>query len=123
MPSSSRLFAHAGAFAFLWIFAAGCHHAAPKTMGAPLASASFITVKEIKASKGKTVLIKGTMVEKCPVSGCWFKLKDGGGIVKIDAKAAGFVVTEIPLHTEITASGKVIDADNPTILATGIRYQ
>ncbi len=102
---------------------AGCHKSEVKTMGAPLASVPLLNVKEIKASKGKTVLVKGTMIEKCPVAGCWFKLQDKSGIVKIDAKAAGFVVTEIPLNTEITASGKVVDGENPTVLATGIRYQ
>lgn len=102
---------------------AGCHKAEIKTMGAPLASVPLISVKEMKASKGKTVLVRGTMIEKCPVSGCWFKLQDKSGVVKIDAKAAGFVVSEIPLNTEITAGGKVTDDDSPTVMATGIRYQ
>jgi len=102
---------------------AGCHDTTMKAMGAPLASASLITVKEITAAKGKTVLVKGTMIEKCPVAGCWFKLQDKSGIVKIDTKAAGFVVTEIPLNTEITVSGKVEDGASPSVLATGIRYQ
>ncbi len=101
----------------------GCHNPTPKSMGTPLANAPVVASNAMKTAKGKTVLVKGVMVEKCPVAGCWFKLQDKNGIVKVDTKDAGFVVTDIPLKTEITASGKVQDGDSPTVLATGIRYQ
>ncbi len=69
------------------------------------------------------VTLSGTMVEKCPVAGCWFRLRDQTGEIKVDTKAAGFVVTAVPLETRMTIAGKISDSgDEVLIEATGVRY-
>lgn len=69
------------------------------------------------------VTVRGKMIEKCPTAGCWFRVHDDTGVVKVDTKSAGFVVTDLPLGTEITVAGKIgHDGDETIIEATGIRY-
>jgi uncharacterized protein YdeI (BOF family) len=76
-----------------------------------------------------TVTVHGTMVEKCPVAGCWFILQDGTGRVRIDLKSAGFVVTDLPLGREVTVSGRLHRASggagsaDPEVVATGARFE
>ena len=70
-----------------------------------------------------TVTLRGTLVEKCPVAGCWFRIQDDSGIIKVDTKAAGFVVTDVPLQTTVRVGGKVAMEGNETVLeATGLLY-
>ncbi len=67
--------------------------------------------------------LTGVMVEKCPTAGCWFRLRDSTGVIKVDTKSAGFVVVNVPLQTQITVAGKVVaDGQDVQIEATGIRY-
>ncbi len=69
------------------------------------------------------VTLSGSMVEKCPVAGCWFRLRDNTGMIKVDTKTAGFVVAAVPLETKMTVSGKITEAGGEVILeATGVRY-
>jgi uncharacterized protein YdeI (BOF family) len=75
------------------------------------------------ATPAKTVTVHGTMVEKCPVAGCWFKLHDGTGTVQVDTKMAGFTVTDLPLQTRLSVSGKVMQRGSQKIIqASSIRY-
>lgn len=63
------------------------------------------------------------MVEKCPTAGCWFRLRDRTGTIKVDTKSAGFVVVNVPLQSQVTVAGKVVpDGDDVMIEATGVRY-
>jgi hypothetical protein len=51
------------------------------------------------------------------------RLRDSTGIIKVDTKAAGFVVVNVPLESTITVMGKVTtDGDEVVIAATGLRY-
>ena len=69
------------------------------------------------------VTVSGVMIEKCPVAGCWFRLRDHTGVIKVDTKSAGFVVVKVPLESQVTVSGKVVsDGDEVVIEATGVRY-
>jgi len=71
----------------------------------------------------RRVTLSGIMVEKCPTAGCWLRLKDTTGTIKVDTKAAGFVVVKVPLKTQITVMGNVINEGNEVVLAaTGLRY-
>lgn len=60
-----------------------------------------------KMNLSTPVLARGTMVEKCPVAGCWFMLHDKTGIIKVDLKATKQNVVNIPLNSEVTVRGKV----------------
>jgi uncharacterized protein YdeI (BOF family) len=69
------------------------------------------------------ITLRGKMFEKCPQAGCWFKLDDGTGAIKVDTKAAGFTVTAIPLNSEISVAGKLVnDGSEPMLEATGVIY-
>ncbi len=105
------------------ITAAGCGGQSPKVLGAPPEAAANATVKTIvTAASGKSVTLHGEMTEKCPIAGCWFMLKDKTGIVRVDTKASGFVVSEVPVHSILTVTGTVVAGTDPGIAATGVRY-
>lgn len=100
---------------------AGCSHSA-ETLGTPLTSVTAVSVKELKPASGP-VLLTGKMVEKCPVAGCWFMLRDSTGVIKVDTKAAGFTVINVPLNTTVTVQGtfKAGETDK-SVKATGLTY-
>ena len=100
---------------------AGCNSSAPTILGTPPANTPVNTVDQAaRFTKAAPVTVQGEMIEKCPVAGCWFKLRDKTGVVRVDTKAAGFVVTDVPLHTQMTVQGRA-DAQGG-VAATGIRY-
>jgi uncharacterized protein YdeI (BOF family) len=69
------------------------------------------------------VTISGEIIEKCPVAGCWFRLRDNTGVIKVDTKSAGFVVVKVPLKTHVTVAGRIgADGEEKIIEATGLRY-
>src|ERR1051326_2883888 len=96
----------------LFIFAltlAGCSQASQHVLGVAPASDVSITARALAAAPAaQRVTLRGEMIEKCPVAGCWFMLKDQTGVVRVDTKSAGFVVTDVPLHTTLTVSGQVV---------------
>ncbi len=100
----------------------GCQPQASTVLGKIPAQQVSATVRELPAKTGATVTMQGEMVEKCPVAGCWFMLRDKTGIVRVDTKAAGFVVSEVPIHTQMTVSGTVTPGTEASLKATGIRY-
>ena len=101
---------------------AGCGHGG-RTMG----RASFgetIPIAGARAAGGASpVTIEGSMIEKCPVAGCWFILRDRTGAMKVDTKAAGFAVVDVPLRTRIRVAGRVREEGTEPILeADGLSY-
>jgi uncharacterized protein YdeI (BOF family) len=105
------------------LLGAGCH----KPMGTVLGKVPKGEARTILAVRaGDTppqVTLTGIMIEKCPVAGCWFRLRDVSGSIKVDTKLAGFVVVNVPLETKMTVAGKIVaEGDDVAIEATGIRY-
>ena len=86
------------------------------------AAARLLRRKSAKATSARQVTLHGEMIEKCPVAGCWFKLRDSSGVVRVDTKAAGFVVSDVPLHTQMTVRGKIVPGVQADVAASGIRY-
>lgn len=84
---------------------AGCN----KTQeAAPVADAKTLSVAAIQKLKvSSPIVAQGTMVEKCPVAGCWFKMHDRTGVIKVDLKATKQTVMDVPLNSEVTVRGKV----------------
>lgn len=69
---------------------------------------NIITLAAVQKMKPSTpVIAQGTMVEKCPVAGCWFMLHDRTGTIKVDLKATTQNVVNIPLNSEVMVHGKV----------------
>ena len=101
----------------------GCSHAPQHLLGAKYSVEVASPIVELKKSPANVYIqLKGEMVEKCPVAGCWFVLRDKTGTVRVDTKLEGFVVTDIPLHTILNVNGKLTKDAEPQISATGLRY-
>lgn len=101
---------------------AGCRSKQTSVLGKAPDAQSPTEVRLLSAKAGSAVTVQGEMVEKCPVAGCWFMLRDKTGIVRVDTKAAGFVVSEVPLHTQMTVSGTVAPGTEIGLKASGVRY-
>ena len=109
---------------FLLLFVAvACHHQTGKVLGKAPAG-DIRTVLAVRAGDTPPVVtLTGTMTEKCPVAGCWFRLTDGTGTIKVDTQAAGFVVADVPLETRMTVAGKIVESGDEIIIeASGVRY-
>ena len=105
------------------LFVAGCSSKPSTVLGEPPRSPPQTIVAAREARPASVVTLEGVLIEKCPVAGCWFRLRDQSGVIKVDTKAAGFVVTSVPLNTRLTVVGKMTaPADEPTLEATGLRY-
>jgi len=101
----------------------GCQAAQPHTLGIAFTPTTLTPVRALAAqSKAAPLVVEGEMIEKCPVAGCWFILKDKTGVVRVDTKSAGFVVSEVPVHAHLTVSGTLTPGTQPGIAATGVRY-
>lgn len=105
------------------LLVAGCGKPSGKVLGkAPKGKPdSVLSVKG--GTTAPQVVLSGAMIEKCPTAGCWFRLRDDTGVIKVDTKLAGFVVVNVPVNSKVTVGGKVIaDGDDVQIEATGIQY-
>ena len=101
----------------------GCHKQDPVTLGTAPGLTATASVKQLTNLPAQTrVTLAGEMIEKCPVSGCWFILKDKSGVVHVNTKSSGFVVAAVPLHTQVTVSGTVGTGQSKELEATGVRY-
>jgi len=110
-------------FLIFLLLVAGCSKPEGKVLGkTPKGEVqNFIAVKA--GDTTPQVTIQGVLIEKCPVAGCWFRLRDRTGIIKVDTKAAGFVVLDLPVETRVTVAGKVVpDGKEVALEATGLRY-
>src|SRR5437868_4264688 len=99
--------------------AAGCG-SKERALG-KISSEKLSTILAINAGDAPHQLaVQGTMIDKCPQAGCWFHLDDGTGVIKVDTKSAGFVVTDIPLNTKVKVAGLLQqDGDEVELRATG----
>ena len=101
----------------------GCHSVQARTLGATFAETAPKLIMELPSHAAATpVVVEGETSEKCPVAGCWFILKDKTGVVRVDTKGAGFVVSDVPLHSRVTVAGTLTSGVQPGIAAAGVRY-
>ena len=114
MSSASAL------ISFVLLFASGCGE--KRVLGARPNGTLFHISDLQKADPHSVVILKGLLVEKCPVAGCWFYLRDETGTIKVDTKTAGFVVVGIPLQTELTVEGQCSGSGEFGFDAIGLEY-
>lgn len=98
----------------------GCAHSSATVLGKDPGTTHPTVVRDLKPAS--QVTLAGVMIEKCPTAGCWFMLKDGTGVVRVDTKSAGFTVTNVAVNTPVTVRGVVKDGTERIVAATGIRY-
>ena len=101
----------------------GCAERKPVMLG-PVFEGVAVPISEIsQTSPTAQLIVSGTMIEKCPVAGCWFVVRDRTGTIRVDTKNAGFVVVDLPLKTTLTVSGRVATNGSKRLLdATSVRY-
>ena len=100
---------------------AGCAPQSARLLGRAAAFGPQTAIRDLKPSV-RPVTIQGTMIEKCPISGCWFKVQDRTGVLKVDTNAAGFVVMDVPTGSRVTVSGTFQTDPEREISALGVRY-
>jgi hypothetical protein len=101
---------------------AGCKDKQPAVLGSAPKQGPTVAVAQLKPGPAR-LLIHGSIVEKCPVAGCWFRLQDSTGVVKVDTKSAGFAVVDVPLGTEVTVTGRMASSGETRFVAKGLSYK
>lgn len=102
---------------------AGCSGGGKQVLGIPPSGEPVTVAAAQTVANKQPVTVHGKMVEKCPVAGCWFMLKDSTGVIKVDTKSAGFVVLNVPLGADVTVSGKsAANGSERMVEASGVRY-
>ena len=105
------------------VLATACHQPQGTVLGKPPKGEPQTILAVRSGDTPPQVTLSGVMIEKCPVAGCWFRLRDRTGVIKVDTKSAGFVVVKVPMESQMTVTGKVVaDGDEVVIEATGVRY-
>jgi len=99
---------------------AGCARAGGTVLGKDPGASAATPVSSVKSSQDATMT--GVMYEKCPAAGCWFMLRDKSGVIRVDTKAAGFTVTDVPVNSEVTVRGTIKKSGEPLLVASGLRY-
>ena len=98
----------------------GCTPSGGRLLGVEPAAAPALTVAMLKTTTAPFTL-SGTMTDKCPTAACWFHFKDATGAVKVDVKAAGFTVTDIPNGAPLRVFGSY-NKESGEVEATGLRW-
>ncbi len=106
--------------ALLALLLIGCSKSGGRVLGTEPAVAPIALVSTLKTATGP-VTLAGTMTDKCPTAACWFHLKDTTGIIKVDVKAAGFTVTDVPNGTKMRVFGRY-SKEMGEVEATGLRW-
>ncbi len=71
---------------------------------------------------GKVVAIRGEIEQECP-SGCWFDLKEGRAVVRVDILPAGLAIPQRVGDTA-TVQGTVVYKDTRVIInGTGVMFK
>ncbi|HEY0075854.1 MAG TPA: hypothetical protein VGB77_17260 [Abditibacteriaceae bacterium] len=105
----------------LSVFWGGC---STKQGATPDNRGDFVSLAAVQKMKPATpVAVRGTMIKKCPVAGCWFILSDDTGTIKVDLKATKQTVVSISLNTQATIRGTVaLDGSHKMIRAVSAAF-
>jgi uncharacterized protein YdeI (BOF family) len=106
------------------VLLAGCSEGETRQLGRSFEDHTVATVTVARQTNAEaSIILRGIMMQKCPVAGCWFMLRDDDGTIKVDTKNAGFVVVDVPLQSTVTVVGRVMTNGSERFIdATGLRY-
>jgi uncharacterized protein YdeI (BOF family) len=101
----------------------GCATGRPVVLGqAPTGAVETVAALRHEPT-GQLRMVSGVMVEKCPVAGCWFDLRDTTGTLRVSTKDAGFAVLDVPLGAKVRVAGRIRQTGSEASLdATGLQY-
>jgi RecJ-like exonuclease len=83
----------------------------PSTIGEPMSGDAEIVCTQClkdEGNVGKTVTIEGEVIQQCPASGCWFRIKDGSGEAFIDLAPAKLSVQGERVGQHVKVTGKLV---------------
>jgi len=89
--------------------AGGSSAATPSSLGEPVKGdvptvcAGCLTEEKL----GQTVAVEGEVIQQCPASGCWFRMKDDVGVVFVDLAPAKLRLTEKHEGQHAKVTGRV----------------
>jgi hypothetical protein len=102
----------------------GCGKA--KNYGAAISNRVITRVEDILRNpdiyKGKTVTIKGKIVNECS-TGCWFDIKDGEAVIYANIEPAGFAIPQKAGHSILVEGKVVVESGKPKISGTGVEVR
>ena len=64
--------------------------------------------------EGKTVTVRGKIIQECP-TGCWFDIKDDAGMIHVDIKPSGFAIPQ-KVGKTVIVEGKILVQGNKAVL-------
>ncbi len=95
---------------------AGCYSSTnqrtggPSTLGEPVKGDVPLACSQCLSDDklGDTVAIEGDIVQQCPASGCWFRMKDDAGEVFVDLAPAKLRLTETREGQHAKVTGRIV---------------
>ncbi len=79
-------------------------------------------LSDIDSFNGKTVTIEGNIIRECP-TGCWFDVKDEGGVIHVNINPSGFAIPQ-KVGKTVTVEGKISVQDNrPILVGKGVEIR
>lgn len=84
--------------------------AVPSSLGEPVKGDVPLACSQCLSDDkvGQTVAIEGEIVQQCPASGCWFRMKDDAGEVFVDLAPAKLRLTENREGQHAKVTGRVV---------------
>ena len=97
----------------LGVIIAGCVTKS-QAYGKEVSENKVLTIKEIETNNadydGESVKIKGKITEVCQDMGCWFKVKDGTGIMYVDLEMGrNFTIPKNSGKQPVVVEGKFVN--------------
>ena len=114
-----------GSLALVFLFS-GCGTSDEDAYGQEISDRTATKVEAILTEpenyEGKTVTVKGKIINECP-SGCWFEVKENSGIIYVDLNPSGFAIPQ-KVGNKVIVEGKVqLRGSQPMLAGTGVEIK
>ena len=104
----------------------GCGRRKAQLYGQKISNSNLTEVSailsDIDSFEGKTVTIEGNIIRECP-TGCWFDVKDEGGVIHVDINPSGFAIPQ-KVGKMVTVEGKIsLQESRPILVGKGVEIR
>ena len=104
----------------------GCGRKEAKTYGQEISDRNVTKLNAILSQPnnfdGKTVTVEGKIVQECP-TGCWFDIRDDGGMIHVDIKPSGFAIPQKVGKTVIVEGQVSVQNNQAVLIGKGVEVQ
>lgn len=95
-----------------------------ETYGTEISNLTITPITEIfgniQGYEGKVVTVKGVIAVECP-TGCWFNIKEGGAMLRVDLKPAGIAIPQ-KVGQKVVVEGAIsVENGSPVLYGTGVK--